>query len=179
MSGLFIVYGKPSLYAVALAAWHAVGVGGGCPRSSSGTAKVYYMYIQVQYYLVYFSPLLLADCGRIELLVLFKDTGTSLEGPDANGATHTHAERGPGPSKTRTSAQTPTLSRTEARTHPGRTRNNRPGPHTAQNKPRDPSNRKSPEEPQATSSSINKTQTIDFMILRVRFISSTWYHIKL
>ena len=94
MSGLFIVYGKPSLYAVALAAWHAVGVGGGCPRSSSGTAKVYYMYIQVQYYLVYFSPLLLADCGRIELLVLFKDTDRDEGGAGRErGDTHTRRTR--------------------------------------------------------------------------------------
>ena len=71
---------------------------------------------------------------------------------DANGATHTQ-NADPGPSKTRTSAQTPTPPRTEARTHPGRTRNDRPGPHTAQNQPREDGPVISPEEPQAARTS--------------------------
>ena len=64
------------------------------------------------------------------------------ERPDANGATHVHTERTRtgrrgGAEQNRTTAQTPTPARMGARTHPGRTRNNRPGPHTAPKQPRE------------------------------------------
>ena len=82
-------------------------------------------------------------------------------GADANGATHT--ERGPtGAEQNSATAQTPTPARTEAKAHPGWTRNNRPGTRQPGPGPQHhtrPRMQKQPRDPARTRQSTSRDDT--------------------